>query len=179
MIAEATRAQAQAQAAVLAQRGIVPEAEEAAQTPVARLSAIVERYVALRGDDDRRLVNRRQLADEMLTFIVCLGITARNLVRRIMAQANDHDGRILALASLVAVSLAPGDGSRLLEPAPVTTQDFVQYQILLAIYGLKVRCRLTDAETVQARPFVRDCLESNNTMLTRKAQSVLEFLDNA
>jgi hypothetical protein len=48
---------------------------------------------------------------------------------------------------------------------------------LLAIYSLKVRGRLTAAETTQARPFVLECLKSHNALLARKAQSVLEFLD--
>jgi hypothetical protein len=173
MVAEATRPQAHAPAG--AQRGIA--AEDPALTPIARLSAIVERYTAVVGDDDQGLVIKRQLADEMLALILRLGITAQDLLPHITPQANDRDGWLVALASLVAVAPAPGDGSRLLELAPLASQDFAKYRILLAIYSLKVRGRLTAAETAQARPFVLECIKSKNEMLARKARSVLEFLD--
>jgi hypothetical protein len=173
MVAEATRPQPQA--AFTAQRGIA--AEDAALTPIARLSSIVERYMAVTGDDDQSLLTRRQLADEMLALILRLGITAQDLLPHINAQANDRDGWIVALASLVAVAPARGDEARLLEVASLASQDFVKYRIVLAIYSLKVRGRLTDAETAQARPFVLECMKSNNAMLASKARMVLQFLD--
>jgi hypothetical protein len=173
MVAEAARPQPQA--TVTAQRGIA--AEDAALTPIDRLSLIVERYMAVTGDNDQSLLIKRQLADEMLALILRLGITAQDILPRINAQADDRDGWLVALASLVAVAPAPGDGSRLLEVASLASQDFAKYRILLAIYSLIVRGRLTAAETTQARPFVLECIKSNNVMVARKAQSVLEFLD--
>ena len=127
----------------------------------------MERYTAVVGDDDQSLVTKRQLADEMLALILRLGITAQDLLPQITTQANDRDGWLVALASLVAVAPAPGDGSRLLEVASLASQDFAKYRILLAIYSLKVRGRLTEAETTQARPFVLECIKSKNEMLAR------------
>jgi hypothetical protein len=175
MLTEATHAQGARAIPHGAAPAAIPGAAPAA--PITVLAAVAERYMNIHGNDEQSLALKRQTGDEMLATILRLGITANEIAAHITPQANDRDGWLVALSSLVATSPTPGDGSRLLGVARLATHDFTRYRILLAIYSLKARRLLTDQDIPEARQFARSCSNSQDPPVQRKARSVIQFLD--
>src|SRR5262249_37998033 len=126
MLADATTPQAPK----AAQSGVAePGTREVTMPPMASLAELVQKYMAVRGNDDQSLLDKRQIAADMLAVALQGGVTAEEILAKITPQAGDRDGWLLALASLIATSPAPGDGSRLLDVAALATHDFVRYRI--------------------------------------------------
>jgi hypothetical protein len=126
-------------------------------------------------DKEQRVLLKQQIADDMATVALRLNISADAIKGRIQANAPDREGWLTGLASVVALAPNPGDGARLLDVAGLTTQKFVKYRILLALYSLKARRLLDDADTDRARRFIEECLKTDDPSLERKAQATLDF----
>jgi hypothetical protein len=178
MLAVATHAQG----ARAVQKGAAPAAVPGAEheDPIAILKQIIEGYMKIHGTDEKSLMSKRQTGFDMLATMLRLGITAEEILPHITPQADDRDGWLVALASLVATSPSPGDGARLMSVASLASQEFAQYRVLLAIYSLRARRLLTDPESAKAKQFAENCLmKSPDPAVQRKARSVIDFLDNS
>lgn len=149
--------------------------------PIALLAPIVGEYMAITPTThpayDARVQAKMNKAARMLAVTLSDESLTPSLVRsRILPNAADRDGWILATVMMVADHPTANDASIVLDVADMAVQKFVRYRILLAITALELATQLDASQQARALRFAKKDADSEDEPLRRKAQAVVALL---
>jgi hypothetical protein len=149
-------------------------------TTVDGLHALVREYVGVRGmDEPQRSVRRQEISERMPGQAMLNRVSSEALLERIQGLAADDpelQGWLTALASVIAIVPSAGDGARLLGVVDLAAEDFARDRFLTALYSLRTRGLLQDAETTRrALDFINGCARSVDPSLRGKALAALDL----